>query len=290
MSAPIFTFRPPSSQPQQSTNFQRFAMEPDDRDTQPPRETYHSVADKTEEAKFITLQSTLPTPLFDVENKFTHTEQDMKPSYQFNVENAVTLLVDPKKQSMIVHTSYLTRNSEFFVSALKEVWIEGQTRTIELDEETPELMAYYLDWMYTTQLPTKGFKLIGTESSKVVTYDLLAKLYVLGERRLDSRLRNAITAEFIRLRLVFHNIFECQQSRRASCINIIYQGTSVGSPVRRLMVDLSLRSGCSRCFADSNIDKAFLVDLTRAFFTAVHSTKSVEEQRLILPNAEDYHV
>lgn len=131
---------------------------------------------------------------------------------------------------------------------------------------TRELIAHYLDWAYTTQL------------------------YVLGERRLDSRLRNAIIAEFIRLRLVCHDIPRCQPSRRVSCINTINQGTSVDSPAHRLLVDLSLRSGCPQCYTDDDLEKAFLVDLTQAFFAAVHFTKGVEKQRLIVPRAEHYHV
>lgn len=214
----------------------------------------------------------------------------MKPSYRFNAQNAATLPVGTERQSVIVHTSYLTRTSEFSASALKQVWIEGQTRTIELDEESPEPMAHYLDWAYTTQLPTKDCKSIETETAKVVTHDLLAKLYLLGERRLDSCLRNAIIAEFIRLRLVRHDIPRCQPSRRVSCINTVYQGTSVGSPARRLLVDLSLRPECPQCYTDDDLEKAFLVDLTQAFFTAVHFTKGVEEQRLIVPRAEDYHI
>lgn len=149
----------------------------------------------------------------------------MKPSYRCNVDNAATLLVGPEKQSMIVNTDYLTRTSEFFASALKRVWIEGQTRTIELDEERPELMAHYLDWSYTTQLPTENRTSIDTESSKVATHDLLAELYVFGKRRLDSHLRNAIIAELIRLRLVFHDIPKCQLRRHVSSINTINRGT-----------------------------------------------------------------
>ena len=72
-------------------------------------------------------QSNMSTSLLDVGNKFARTEQDLKPSYHFNAENIVTLLVGPDTQSIIVHTCYLTRTSEFSVSALKKVWIEGQT-------------------------------------------------------------------------------------------------------------------------------------------------------------------
>ena len=290
MSTKIFSFRPPTSQPQQSTPSGWTETESDDRDTQPQRPTVRLPAVGTEEAKFIVPPSTMPTSLPDAGNKFVHREHDLKPSYLFNAENVVTLLVGPEKESMIVHTSYLTRTSKFFASALKKEWIEGQTRTIELDEENPELMAHYLDWVYTTQLPTRDSLFFVAESSKVVAHELLAELYVLGERRLDSRLRNAIIDEFIRLRLDLHDLSKCQPSRRASCINTIYQGTPAGSPARRLMVNLSLRWGCPQCCSNDDLDKAFLVDITKAFFTAGHFAKGIEERRLIVPRAEDYRV
>lgn len=228
--------------------------------------------------------------LFDVGDQFAPKEQGLKPCYKFNAENAVTLLVGPDRHSMIVHASYLSRTSEFFASALKKEWIEGQTRTIELDEEYPDLMVHYLDWLYTTELPTKGCRSFDSEDSKVATNHLLAELYVFGERRLDSHLRNAIIAEFIRLRLVFRDVAGCQSSQRVCAINIIYQGTPPGSPTRRLMVDLSLRSGCPKCYTADDLDNAFLVDLTQAFFAAVHGPKSVEEQRRLVPVPKDYRV
>jgi hypothetical protein len=127
-------------------------------------------------------------------------------------------------------------------------------------------MAHYLDWVCTTQLPTKDCKSIDTEILKVAAHDLQAELYVLGKSRLDSRLRSAIIIKFIRLRLVFHDIPKCQPSRRVGCINTIYQGTSAELSARRLMVDLSLRSGCPQCYKDNDLVKAFLVDLTQASF------------------------
>lgn len=63
-----------------------------------------------------------------------------------------------------------------------------------------------------------------------------------------------------------------------------------GSSARRLMVDLSLRSGCPQCYTDDDLDNAFLVDLTQSFFTAIHFAKSIEEQRLIVSRADHYYV
>ena len=245
---------------------------------------------RTDGSKPTTLAPETSTPLFDVGDHSAPKERHLKPSYKFDAKNVVTLLVGPEKHSMIVHSNYLARTSEFFASALKKEWAEGQTRTIGLDEETPELIAHYLDWMYTTGLPTKECWPWDPQGSKTAANDLLAELYVLGERRLDSQLRNAIIAEFIRHREPLHDVARCSSFQRAGAINIIYQGTPPGSAARRLMVDLSFRSGCPRCYTADELDKAFLVDLTQIFFAAIHEPKSIEKQRLPVPRAEDYQV
>jgi hypothetical protein len=90
------------------------------------------------------------------ERQPTQGEQEMKPSTNFNAENAITLIVGPEQQKLIVHASYITRTSAFFATALKKEWAEGQTRIVELHEETPEMMAHYLDWVYTSELPPKA--------------------------------------------------------------------------------------------------------------------------------------
>lgn len=56
------------------------------------------------------------------------------------------------------------------------------------------------------------------------------------------------------------------------------------------MVDLSVRSGCPQCCSNDDPNKAFLVDLIKALFTAVHLSKGVGEKCLIVPRAEDYCV
>jgi hypothetical protein len=241
------------------------------------------------EVKSPLLDPNTPTTSPNAEHHPTQEEPDMKPSNNFNAENAITLLVGPEQQKLVVHVGYITRTSAFFAAALKKEWAEGQTRTVELHEEAPEMMAQYLDWVYTSKLPTKDCSLFHPESAKTTAHNLLAELYVLGERRLDSDFRNAITTEFVRLRLILHGSPGCRTSQRVTSVNTIYQGTPAGSPARRPMVDLSLRFGCHQCYT-GDLDKAFLVDLTHAFFVAAHLPKGVEGQRGLEPKAEEYRV
>lgn len=243
---------------------------------------------KPEQDNEVPHQATRFTTTPHAEQQTVQGELDMRPSYRFNAENTVTLLVGPDQQKMVAQTSYLTRTSEFFATALKQVWAEGQTRIINLHEEAPELMAHYLDWVYSSELPTEMCDKFHPESAKIAAHDLLAELYVLGERRLDSKFRNATIAEFIRIGPVLHGP-SCQASQRARYVNTIYQGTPAGSPARRLMVDFGLRFGCSQCYS-GDLDKGFLVDLAHAFFVAVQLPKGVEGQRGAEPRAEDYRV
>lgn len=218
----------------------------------------------------------------------TQGEQDLKPSYQFNADNLVTLLVGPEQQKMVVHKSFITQTSEFFESALKHGLSEGETYTIKLTAETPELMAHYLDWVYTTELPSGKTAFFSTTTDqKVAAYNLLAELYVLGERRLDSAFRNAVTAEIVRLRPSQFGLHDCQLFQQGKMVNTIYQSTPTGSPARRLMVDLSLKFGCPQCHTEI-LDKAFLLDLTQALFVAGQSAKGLEGKRELELRAGDY--
>jgi len=56
------------------------------------------------------------------------------------------------------------------------------------------------------------------------------------------------------------------------------------------MVNLCLRFGCPKCYGADELDKAFLVDLTQAFFATVHGPYSLEQERLIATQPENYRV
>lgn len=58
---------------------------------------------------------------------------------------------------MTVHESFIVRTSDFFATALEKVWVEGQTRVINLPEEDPVDLGNYLDWIYTRKLPTSHY-------------------------------------------------------------------------------------------------------------------------------------
>jgi hypothetical protein len=103
------------------------------------------------------------------------------------------LLVGPDEQAMVVHEDCLSRDSRFFRAALKKEWRKG--RIIELPEETPFHMGYYIEHLNGFDLPTRKLATgPPNQDREQFPYELLATLYVLGERMLDSEYRNKISS------------------------------------------------------------------------------------------------
>lgn len=115
----------------------------------------------------------------------------------FNTNNTVTLLVGPKQHSMTANGPYLRRRSDFFAAALKKQWNEGRSRIVVLPEVSPEMMAHYLAHVYSAVLPIHLFNRYSLDARAVSGYELLAELYVLGERMLDSSIRKSVVKHMV---------------------------------------------------------------------------------------------
>ena len=106
-----------------------------------------------------------------------------KTASTYDKNDTITLVVGPEEHEMLAFESYLS-DSDFFQAALKKEWTEGQTRTIKLPEEKPEVVAQYLDFVFAKGLPTRSTK---DDCRNGTVYEVLGELYGLGERLLDSR-------------------------------------------------------------------------------------------------------
>lgn len=201
----------------------------------------------------------------------------------YREDDMVTLFVGEQERKMLVHGSYLSRHSEFFRAALKKEWVEGQTRTIKPPEETPELMAQYLNFLYGKRLPTDSTK---NDTQKGAVYNALTALYALGERLLDCKIRNAILREIVRFTTLISEGLNCFPASPA--INNIYNCTTEASPARRLMVDLYVTNGGEDWFA-SGLHSVFFQDLAKALSVGVkHSSSLPLRAREVV--AEEYVV
>lgn len=182
--------------------------------------------------------------------------------FSFDQDDAVTLHVGPTEHVLLAHGSFITRNSDFFTTALKKEWAEGQTRVIKLPEESPQVVSHYLNYTYTKSLPadTISSEPTDTFTERVNEYqELLAELYVLGERLLDTSIQNAVVREIIRLASLPKRMCPAKEA-----VNIIYRGTTAVSPARRLMTDIELSFGTIHSL-EITCEAAFVLDVARAF-------------------------
>lgn len=210
----------------------------------------------------------------------------------FDEDDAVTLHVGPTEHAILAHGNFISRRSEFFKAALKKEWAEGQTRVIKLPDEDPQVMTHYLSYTYSKCLPTDIFTadFMGTfpeESDEY--YQLLADLYVAGERLLDETICGATITEFIRLTSL------TDKSSKRYCpmkeaVKTIYRGTTAGSPARRLMVNIHLAYGTTKWLAPT-CEAGFVLDVAQSFyakFDQYSAQHSIAQMRSITLQASEY--
>jgi hypothetical protein len=91
----------------------------------------------------------------------------------------ITVVVGASEHLFFIHSAVLEKSSEFFGAALKSGWIEGHEHQVKLPEDDPRVFKTYANWLYT-----------GTLQS--LEYLELAKLYLLGEKLIDSTFQDII--------------------------------------------------------------------------------------------------
>lgn len=166
-----------------------------------------------------------------------------KPTFSLREDDLVTLLVGPEEEKFVVHESCIARYSDFFKTALKKEWIEGQTRVVKLPEEPcVEFFISYINFAYRGKLPTDGLEIMADDGFIDEPYLELAKFYAMGERMLDDYLLLAVPEEILRLaKIESPHGYRCFPD--AACIAFIYDETSSRSTLRRLMVDFYASEG-----------------------------------------------
>jgi hypothetical protein len=180
----------------------------------------------------------------------------------------VTLLIGPDEQKSLVFGHQLSEHSEFFKSALKNEWVEGQTRTIRLPEDHASQITQYLDFVHGHGLPTKHvdtfaaldeFDLPGEDKS----YGSLFELYIFGERVIDKNLQNATIKEVVRLTSLVDDAGAIwMPSEGTKCP--AYKGTTSDSPARRLLADMRINLRPS-IDLDLELPIDYIRDVARAF-------------------------
>ena len=95
-----------------------------------------------------------------------------------------------------VHETLLSKRSEFFASASKEEWKEGQERRVPLPDDTPSVVDLYVQWIYTGGIvsPDRPIEDDGEreECKNGRHFDLLIGGFVFGEKVRDGEFKDAV--------------------------------------------------------------------------------------------------
>ena len=171
--------------------------------------------------------------------------------------------VGKEKQAFNVHKNILCGASSYFKAALDGGFVESQTQTLELLEDKVEVFGHFLPWLYSGNVRAEGN---GSDGCNDDGLFLMIDLYLFGEMRGIPELQNKAIDELIR---------ENNSTERVptGLLNRIYDGTPVGSPLRRLMVDVTAQdgeltqNGWFAAIKEDEYPKEFLVDLVCAMYT-----------------------
>lgn len=138
-----------------------------------------------------------------------------------------------------VHQSLLCKSSEFFKRVMKPEWatLREDPNIIDLSDDATDVVSLYVLWLYYDDVrlklsvpDDKSPANLSLESEKV--FVPLASAYVFGEKVMDSRFKNALVFKLLEAITAFG---WCPGPAPAI---IVYEGTTEGSPMRRLLSDI----------------------------------------------------
>ncbi|KAK6430781.1 hypothetical protein LTR95_013059 [Oleoguttula sp. CCFEE 5521] len=143
-----------------------------------------------------------------------------------NYGEAMIVLVGDPAREFIVRKDYICAKSKFFEAACSTRWLEGQEKTVELRDVEPTIFAQYVHWIYHNKL-----NLPDCADSSPVHRDELLDAYLLADRIDDMELRNYLVSQI-------HSDMR-RRALQPGCdwLHRIFEGTSAGSPLRKLVVD-----------------------------------------------------
>ncbi|KAF2121789.1 hypothetical protein BDV96DRAFT_468436, partial [Lophiotrema nucula] len=134
-----------------------------------------------------------------------------------------------------VHEFAICDRSPFFDKAMKPEWADQRPdpRVIELPDDDPAAFSLYLHWLYTKKLPVLPDD---QESPSYEGFHNLAYAYVLGERLMDIEFKNVVADAYV---LYARGTAPGKQHYPSNeDVRILYEGTSEGSPIRQLLIDI----------------------------------------------------
>ena len=208
-----------------------------------------------------------------------------------------------EKRSFKIHEHAICDRSEFFRNSMKPEWasMRPDPRVIELPDDEPEAFSLYRTWIYSgrlailpefgneyTEAPSSSSSpdihhnnssILAPTTTTTTTaaaaaaaanptpehYHILAHAYVLGERLLDTPFKNAIADAYVLYARGSPPAKRYYPSNEE--IRILYEGTSEGSPIRKLLVDIWYCRGKVEWIEnDADLPQEFLAAVVRELF------------------------
>ncbi|SMR62397.1 unnamed protein product [Zymoseptoria tritici ST99CH_1E4] len=149
-----------------------------------------------------------------------------------------------------VHKDILCHYSGYFKGALRGHFIEATTGNISLPTDDPDTFEAFVYWTHFRRMPV-------LEPRETLT--MLSQLWVFGDARAVPLLQNEAIAELVLI------ASKHERSFPVDIVPYIYENTRLGSPLRRVIIDL-VTGGFGRKVYNffGNWDKEALIDLGKA--------------------------
>ena len=148
----------------------------------------------------------------------------------------IKLTVGAVPEILQVHKGLLCKSSEFFKRAMKSEWagLRGEPDTIDLSGDCTETVLLYVQWLYTKEIQLQVSVPNGCSDAKRSAaaekmYIPLSTAYVFGEKIMDISFKNAIVSKVVDTYSVVN------WSPGPVPATVVYEGTTAGSPMRRLL-------------------------------------------------------
>jgi hypothetical protein len=149
---------------------------------------------------------------------------------------------DDKKHIFDVHESLITARSLFFKKALSGDWKEAKDRVVMLPEDDSVTFRRYVYLLYTGSFIVIPDPLPENYRGTDERQNLL-RLYVLAEKLQDSETENAVLEAMLLSRQLRGDGLLYLPSYND--ITLLYSGTTTGSPMRKMIVEMWSNSEAS---------------------------------------------
>ena len=145
----------------------------------------------------------------------------------------VTILVGngDKLRKFNIYKDILTFYSSYFRNALKDDWVEGQTKTINLVDDDPEVFQIFIYWLFSKRLyHPNSVPQSPNEKDTPLSFRHICDLYVFGDiMGIPELCIAAVDILFAKMMTIW--IFP------EGVLEYVYDNTPENSSLRRLLSD-----------------------------------------------------